>query len=283
MSDELPGVSMYCRVNDEESCTVHRDTPLIISVSMVNDVAATAASHNAPIEDEIRRLEERLEAGHMNQEEFDAAAERLRREMVSIKVYRIGGPGGWLHFIKIQSLTGEEWGDVDWPLWPLTHHPEVEVAEIDASTTCYVELGFDPDDRKRPEGEFQIRAVAKLFGDETIESETARVNFLAEGLPKAEREKEEVLVAKGEYALKRGLHDEALRHVQAALKAKPSSIPALGLLAEIEESRGNLKEALTAFETAFDEFRKQSKMRDPPRYFIKKIRLLRARLEPEQA
>ncbi|TRO46755.1 hypothetical protein E2P65_05295 [Candidatus Bathyarchaeota archaeon] len=283
MSDELPGVSMYCRVNDEESCTVHRDTPLIISVSMVNDVAATAASHNAPIEDEIRRLEERLEAGHMDQEEFDAAAERLRREMVRIKVYRIGGPGGWLHFIKIQSLTGEEWGDVDWPLWPLTHHPEVEVAEIDASTTCYVELGFDPDDPKRPEGELQIRAVAKLFGDETIESEAARVNFLAEGLPKAERAKEEVLVAKGEYALKRGLHDEALRHVQAVLKAKPSSIPALGLLAEIEESRGNLKEALTAFETAFDEFRKQSKMRDPPRYFIKKIRLLRARLEPEQA
>ena len=283
MSEELPGVSIYCRVNDEESCMVHRDMPLIISVSMVNDVAATAASYNAPIEDEISRLQERLEAGHMEQEEFDAAAERLRKEMVRVKVYRIGGPGGWPHFIKIQSLTGEEWGDVDWPLWPLTHHPQVELAEINASTTCYVEWGFDPDNPKRPEEELHIRAVAKLFGEETIESEAATVNFVAEGLPKAQRENEEVLVAKGEYALKRGLHDEALRYAQAALKANPSSIPALGLLAEIEESKGNLKEALTAFERAFDEFRKQSKMRDPPRYFIKKIRLLRARLELEQA
>jgi tetratricopeptide (TPR) repeat protein len=283
MSDELPGVSMYCRVNDEESATVPRDMPLIISVSMVNDVAASAASYNAPLEDEIQRLEDRLEAGHMEQEDFDAAVEELRRDLVKVKVYRIGGPGGWPHFIKLQSLTGEEWGDVDWPLWLLLHHPEVEVAEINASTTCYVELGFDSDDPKRPEGELQIRAVAKLFGDETIESDSATVNFLAESLPEAEREKEEVLVEKGEYALKRGLHEEALKYAQGALKAFPSSISALGLLAEIEESRGNLRGALSAYERAFEEFGKQSKMRDPPRYFIKKIRLLRARLESEQA
>lgn len=61
----------------------------------------------------------------------------------------------------------------------------------------------------------------------------------------------------GEYALKRGLYDDAIIQVKRILDADPSSIGSLALLGDIEEKKGNFSAALSAYEKALDEFEKQ--------------------------
>jgi len=276
-SDELPPIDVLCRANDEESATVYEDEPLILSVAIVNDAAATAASYNTPLKDQIKELERRFKAEKMEEGEFKRAVEEAERRMLKVKIYRLGGPLGWPHFIKFQALMEDAWRYVDWPLKLLKHHPESLVVTLDASTSCFVEFGLDPQEAQRPIGEFQVKAVVEIAKDIIVESGVFTLNLLKKKMPVAERNKEETLLAKGRYAHKRGLYEEALGYVQTILKADPHSLPALDLLGDIEERRGNLPAALSAYEKALEEFLKQlPDVREPPRALENKINRLRA-------
>lgn len=284
-SEELPEIFMMFRANDDEtSATVYEDEPLIFSVSMINDTAITARSYNFPLEERIQELERRFRANKIEEEEFRNAVEEIERGMMKVRVYRFGGPMAWPHFIKIQALSDDVWKDIDWPLWLLLYRPFDQVAELDDSTTCYVEFGLDPNDPNRPKGEIQIKATVNMFGFETLESNDVTVNFLKKKMPKAESEKEETIVAKGKYAFKRDLYDEAMDYAQGALKAYPISIPAQILLADIQEGRGNISAALSAYEKALEEFNKQYKdMREPPVFILAQINRLKSLLYGEPA
>lgn len=277
-SNELPQIDVLCRANDEASATVYGDEPLILSVAIVNDAAATAASYNAPLIDQIKELERRFKAKKMDEGEFKRAVEEVEQRMLKVKIYRLGGPLGWPNFIKFQVLLEDAWKYVDWPLKLLKYHPESQMVTLDASTSCFVEFGLDPQDAQRPTGEFQVKAVVEIAKDITVESGVVTLNLLKKKMPVAERKKEETLLAKGRYAYKRGLYEEALGHVQTILKADPHSLPALDLLGDIEEKRGNLPAALSAYEKALEEFLKQlPDVREPPRALENKINRLRAR------
>jgi len=270
---------MMCRANEETSVTVCEDEPLILSVSLVNDAAATADSYNAPLRNQIRELKKKFKE-KQSDEEFKRAVEEIEQRMLKVTIYRIGGPEGWPKFIKFQALSEGTWREVNWPLKLLMYLPMSQVADLDATTSCYVEYGLDPEDAKRPKGEFQVKAVVEIAKDITVESDVVTINFLQKKMPKAERSKEENLFAKARYAYRRGLYDEALGFIQSALKINPSSIPSLNLLGDIEHKMGNLPEALSAYEKAFEEFNKQlPKVREPPRLIIKKINMLRASIK----
>ena len=150
--------------------------------------------------------------------------------------------------------------------------------DSDDITSCFAEFGLDPQESRRPTGEFQVKAVVEIAEDMSVESGVFNLNLLKKKMPAAERKMEEILLAKGRYAYKRGLYDEALGHVQTILKTKPDSLPALDLLGDIEERRGNLPAALSAYERALEEFLKQlPDIREPPRALENKINRLRAR------
>jgi tetratricopeptide (TPR) repeat protein len=283
-SEELPEIFMTFRANDETSATIHEDEPLIFSVSMINDAAIAATSYNFPLEERIQELERRFKANKIEEEEFRNAVEEIERGMMKVRVYRFGGPMAWPHFIKIQALSEGVWGDIDWPLWLLLYRPVDQVAELDDSTTCYVEFGLDPNDPKRPQGEIQVKATVNMFGFETTESNVVTVNFLKQKLPEAESVKEETIIAKGEYAFKRGLYDEAMDYAQRALKAYPISIPAQLLLADIQEGKGNISAALSAYEKALEESNKQYKdVREPPVFILTQINRLKSLMYGEPA
>lgn len=279
-SNELPQIEMMCRVNDEASVTVYEDEPLIISVAMVNDAAETAASYNIPLKDQIRELEKKFKAEQMEEEEFKRAVEEIEQSMMKVKVYRIGGPSGWPQFIKFQALSENTWREVDWPLKLLKYHPTTQVANLDASTSCYVEFGLDPQDSQRPKGEFQVRAVVEIVEDKSVESDVITINFLQEKMPEAEMSKEENLLTRGRYANKRGMYEDAKKYVQKILKANPYHHSALILLGQIEENRKDFSAALSAYEKALEESYKQyPDRREPPSYLLRKIERIRAMME----
>jgi tetratricopeptide (TPR) repeat protein len=276
-SDELLPIDVLCRANDEESAMVYNDEPLIISVTIVNDAAATAASYNTPIKDEIKELERRFKAEKMEEREFKKAVEEAERRMMKVKIYRLGGPSGWPNFIKFKALSKDAWRYVDWPLKLLKHHPDSLVVTLDALTSCFAEFGLDPQESQRPTGEFQVKAVVEIAENMSVESGVFKLNLLKKKMPAAERKMEETLLAKARYAYKRGLYKEALGHVQTILKTKPDSLPALDLLGDIEKSLGNIPAALSAYERALEEFLKQlPDIREPPRALENKINRLRA-------
>ena len=279
-SNEPPQISMMCRANKETSVTVFYDEPLVLLVGIFNDSAEAAYSHNAPFRYQIRELEKKFKAGQMEDEEFKRSVEEIELNMLKEKVYRFGGPKGWPQFIKFQVLSENNWIDVNWPLKLSIFSPADQVVDLDASTSCYVEYGLDPEDPKRPIGEFQVKALAEIVKDKTVESNVVTLNLLQKKMPKNESSKEENILSRAEYAYRRGLYEEAEEHVRSVLKANPNSIPALNLLGDIEEKRSNLPAALSAYKKAFEEFNKQyPDSREPPDLIIENINRLRALTE----
>jgi tetratricopeptide (TPR) repeat protein len=279
-SNEPPQIDVLCRANEETSITVYDDEPLIFSVAMVNDDAATAASYNTPLEDQIREIERKFKAEQMEEKEFKRAVEEIERNMLKVRVYRFGSPLGWPHYIKFQALSGDTWRYVNWPLKLLIYHPATQVVDLDASTSCYVEFGLDPEDPQRPKDEFQVKAVVEIAKDITVESDVVTINFLQQKMPKAETSKEGFLLAKGEYAYKRGLYEDAKEYTQRVLKANPHSLLALNLLGEIEEGKKDLSAALSAYEKALEEaYEQYPDRREPPRALLNKIRRIRAMMQ----
>jgi tetratricopeptide (TPR) repeat protein len=279
-SIEPPQISMMCRANEETSVTVFYDEPLILSVTIFNDSAEAANSHNAPFRYQIRELEKKFGEKHMEEEEFKRSVEEIEQNMLKVRVYRFGGPMGWPQFIKLQVLSENTWSDIDWPLKLSIFSPADQVVDLDASTSCYVEYGLDPEDPERPIGEFQVKALAEIVKDMTVESNVVNLNLLQKKMPKTESSKEENILNRAEYAFRRGLYEEAEEYVQSVLKDNPNSIPALNLLGDVGEKRLNLPAALSAYEKAFEEFNKQyPDSREPPHLIIENINRLRALME----
>lgn len=279
-SNEPPQIGMMCKANKETSVTVFYDEPLVLSVTIFNDSAVAADSHNAPFRDQIRELEKKFREKQMDEEEFKGALEEIEQNMLKVRIYRFGGPKGWPQFIKFQALSENTWSDVDWPLKLSIFSPTNQVVDLDASTSCYVEYGLDPEDPKRPKGEFQVKALVEIVTDKIVESNVVTLNLLQKKMPKAESSKEENLLNRAKYAYRRGLYEEAGEYVQSILKANPNSISAIHLLGKVEEKRSNLPAALSAYEKAFEEVNKQyPDRREPPDLIIENIKRLRALME----
>jgi hypothetical protein len=175
------------RANGKTSTTVFQDEPLILSVSIANDEMVQAAIYNSPYKEQLRTLERRYKAKHIGEEEFKRASIEIEGKMLKEKIIRFGGPTGWTSFVRLQELSEKTWEFMDWSLSTLGYYPAGLVAELDSSSSCYVEYGLDPEDDMRPQGELQIRAVAEIIKGEASESNVVTVNFLKRKMPKSMR------------------------------------------------------------------------------------------------
>jgi hypothetical protein len=281
-SNEFSQISMACRANEQTKITVYKDEPLILSVSMVNDDAIHAASFNAPLEDQIKELERKFKENMITADRFKGAVEEVKEQMLTVRIYRIGGPKGWPYFIKFQTLLEDSWKELEWPLRLLLQYPSSNVVTLDGWTSCYAEFGLDPEDIGRPQGEIKVKSIVEIGKNMTVESNIVTINILTEKMPEKDKDKEEILIAKGRYAYKRGLYDEAIKYVQKVLQFNPNSRPSLNLLGKIEEKRGNLNAALSAYEKSLEEFDKQyPDAYEPPRLIESNITRLRRLIRNE--
>ncbi len=277
LSDNSPNLSMILRVNGEENVEVFNDEPLIISVSLTNDVAIRTASENFPLMERMKSLEKMFKARMLDEYEFKRASNEIRSSMKKARVYRFGGPIGWTEFVKIQVMSEGQWDYVDWPMWLLEYFPPEPVAELDGLATCYVEFGIDPEDPVRPRGVHEMRAVTEIIKGEIVESNISKVNFLGKKMPKNKRDDEDTMMAKAEYLYKRGLYDESRNVIGKVLENNPNLINALALLGDISEKKGDITAALSAYMNAAEEFEKQyPDLDEPPEILVSNIVRLQA-------
>jgi len=271
-SSEPPPIFVECRVNEETDIEIHEDEPLILSLSIINDEAIQAAQHNTPIEIERQELDRKYKENQISEKEYKSSVEEIDRSKRNFRTYRFGSPKGWVPFIQFRVQSTEGWRDLNWPLKLLMHDPPDNVVELNASTSCYVEWGLDPQDStKVARGEYQLKAIVKIM--EPVESNVVTVIFLGEKLPKAVMNSEEQLLARGRYYYKSCLFKEAKGYAEKALKINSNSIGALMLLGDIEENKGNYTNALKLYRKAEKEVYSQMKGEeyDPPEYIISKI------------
>lgn len=256
-TNKSPQLGIEFRANGKTSAMVFQDEPLTLSVSIANNEMVQTAIQNWPLKEQLRTLERRFKAKHIGEEEFKRATIEIEGKLLNEKIIRFGGPTGWTSFVRLQALSKKAWEFVDWPLSTLVTYPAGPVAELDGSSSCYVEYGFDSEDDRRPQGELQIKAIVEIIKGEVSESNVVTVNFLKRKMPKSMKDKEETILVLGDYAFKRGLYEDAMVQVNRILDANPNSIGSLALLGDIEEKRGNFSAALSLFEKALDEFEKQ--------------------------
>ncbi len=272
MSSEPPPIIVECRVNEEIQVKIYEDEPLILSLSIINDEAIQAALHNTPLEVERQELESKFKEKQISEKEYKSAAEEIERNKLRFRIYRFGSPKGWVPFIQFRVLSKEGWSDLNWPLKLLMNVPPDNVVDLDASTSCYIEWGLDPQDSTQvPRGEYQLKAVVKIL--KPVESNVVALTFLSEKLPKTITNSEEQLLVMSRYYYKCSLFQEAKNYAERALKINSNSIKALVMLGEIEEKRGNYVKALEAYELAEKKFyaQEEEKEYEPPEYIMSKI------------
>ncbi len=275
MSSELPPIIVECRVNEETDIKIYEDEPIILSLSIINDEAIQAALHNTPLEVEHQELERKYKENQISEKEYKSAVEEIERNKLRFRTYRFGSPKGWIPFIQFRVLSTEGWSDLNWPLKLLMHDPSDNVVELNASTSCYVEWGLDPQDSTQvTRGEYQLKAIAKIM--KPVESNVVTMTFLGEKLPKATMNSEEQLLVMGRYYYKSSLFQEAKDYAEKALKINSNSVRALILLGNIEEKKGNYTKALEIYKTAEKKVYSQMKKEQykPPDYLISKITTL---------
>lgn len=280
ISSEPPPIILECRINEETDIKIYEDEPIIISLSIINDEAIQAALHNTPLEVERQELERKYEKNRISEKEYKSAVEEIERNKLNFRTYRFGSPKGWTPFIQFRVLSTEEWSDLNWPLKLLMYDPPDNVVELNASTSCYIEWGLDPQDSTQvSRGEYQLKAIAKIM--KPVESNVVTLTFIGEKLSKAITNSEEQLLARGRYCYKSSLFQEAKDYAERALKINSNSLEALVLLGNIEEKRGNYVKALEAYELAekADYAQKEKEGYEPPEYIISKIITLTKLLE----
>ena len=274
MSDERLPIIMELRINDEISADIYEDAPLTVSVSIVNEEAIKGASDNMPLELERQDLERKFKEKLIKEEEYKKTVEEIEHRKQKFKIYRFGGPSGWVNFIKFCFLTEEGWKNLNWPLKLLTFDPAKRVSELDADTSIYAEFGLDPQDSKEiTKGEIKLKAIAEIITNNPIESNVIVANILGKKMPKAIQNSEKNLLAMGRYSSKRGQFEKASEYAKMAFQVNPNSIKALILLGKIEEKRGNFAQAFEAFKKAEQKFYylKENEKYGAPEYIVSQI------------
>lgn len=252
------GIRITLKVNKKNEANIFEDESVVLTVTLVNGPALTAASANAYHMNKINDLKKSYESEKISSEEYKNRIYELEKKLVQVKTFSFGGPEGWPEFIKIYAKNKNEWFKTYWPIKLLNYHPRKEVVNLNGKTSCIVEYGIDPEDPQKPKGQFTIKAVLEVASKKNIDSNLCTVNFLTKKMPKSEKELESTMLNLGKYAYKRLQFEKSMDYADSILKINPDSILAWSLKGEIEESRGDLDKADDAYSKSIEAFWKQA-------------------------
>jgi len=284
----LPAISL--QIDTENGMKVYTGTPLIFSVRLANPRAMNAAAENASNQAAAKAIEAAVATGKIPKEKADRRLAHFRQE-ARIRAVQLGDESaGWEQFVRFtQRLPDGKQQPLAWPL-KLAAPPEAKTLTLDAKNTAQLDYLLEPAATSQiATGDYQILAVLEVPADAKVASdrwrgrvESGRVKLSIMQKPARmapeEEEKTNLQFARYYQAAKDWTH--ALESAQKALAANPKSIPALILVGEVKETRGDLRGALEAFQTAEAEFYRQyPKSYEAPLYLIHKSAELLAKLK----
>ncbi|MBM3292446.1 hypothetical protein FJY84_07175 [Candidatus Bathyarchaeota archaeon] len=255
--NEPKGIRISLKLNKKNDVSIYEDEPLTLTISIVNNLALTANSANAYYISQINDLKKKLELRKISEDDFKAKLNEFEKKLAEVKTFVFGGPEGWTQLINIWVLEKDNWIRTNWPWKHLLHHPRSQVVKLNGKTSCIMEVGLDPEDVNRPKGKYIIKAILEIAPNKNIESNTCTVNFITKRMQKTEKESEPVNLNLGRYTYKRLQLEKSMEYADLILSKNQNSILAWSLKGEIEETRGELDKAETAYLHSIEAYWKQ--------------------------
>ena len=241
MSARAQPFTMRLMANGEEKTILDPDTPLILTVSIVDYEAIEAKS-----------------------------AGKTRGQMSQ----RLGSKSApWTGMIRFLRHDGRKQA-LRWRLTLLANPKPDAIAVLDAFTSAFADFGVDAENVATiPPGRYTIRTsiTGRASGRHyEVESNDIMVEVRKKrGLKTDENDEKQLNSAS--YSYRRAQYEKALSEVEAVLARDPEDITALILLGDIQFARRKYAEALSAYQEALSQYNAQVAIEEEPRALLAKI------------
>ncbi|HEX8434459.1 hypothetical protein [Archangium sp.] len=212
------------------------------------------------------------------------SAMELGAQPASVSPLKLAAPSSWSDLFHLE-VKGESGAELAWPFVLLYRSPSSIDLDLKQAGELYWTIS-PADAAKLASGHYRVTAVLTA-GNATPEGAwkgTARSNpvlmsLLDEPAPMPPVVKEAKLRVFSRFYLIRGEVDEAARIITEHLSENPESIAGLALSGELAIVRGNIPEAIRAYEQAIDAHDKRfPDSPEPPIELYSRLRQLREQL-----
>ncbi|MBI4329730.1 MAG: hypothetical protein HY673_00430 [Chloroflexi bacterium] len=248
----VPVLNVQLSANNSDSASIRAGEPLILTVSLVNASAITGEAANLELRQAREEMERRLAEGQITEKEFKKRSSQLKEERVE-KVAVGSSTKPWYEGIAFYGMEDSARIKLQWPLRVLEYPSPQDVVELDEGRAATADYGCDPDLLPRS-GEYQIMATVDAPGN-IVESNAVKVVF--PGGEGDRLESESWLASRASIYLRLGAWDEVKKHIGRLESLDPGSLSVSYLKGEYEEAKGNIDEAIAAYQKALEIFYQQ--------------------------
>lgn len=287
-----PTPSISLQINSQHELTVFSGTPLIFRVRLGNRFAQNAALRNEAAKHHAAEIQAAISRGEISQEHGNQLLASLPQPS-DIPTLTVGDDArSWESSVQffLRTPDGQQ-QPLPWSLSPAPA-PAMKSLTLDQRSVGQLEYLLPPAPAAGlVPGTYEVCAALDVPGGEDLSADRWHGRILSEPVtltvaPKPDQftktEAEEWNLQFVRYFQKTRDTNQALQWDQRVLSDNPTSIPALVMLGELKEDRGDLKGALEAYQSALSQVDNQyPHSYEPPQYLIRKISQLFAVLRAQ--
>ena len=248
------GFQLKLRANESTEVTLRRGEPLVLRITLIYSSAIVAGTKNLGIRRSKEELETRLARKEITNEEYERQSRLLVEERAS-PLHLGSAKLPWYRdviFFFDGAKTTSARRTLDWPIGLLSPRPADSV-DIDMDATS-VDARFGcPPDSLPSGGTFEVFAALKVPSS-TLESNVVSISFTGEP---ADKNNEELHISLASLYLGLGQLAIVETEIKELERVKKGSTMGAYLRGQLEEIRGNFKEALSWYEKALKLFEEE--------------------------
>ena len=262
--ETVPPLELLLTANGEESLTITRDTPLVLSLTIANRAAAEAVNAREARETLKEELEAQVREQSMTRERADWVLKREPESAAVVSVTLVVDSGGFSFAFGREGAPAA----LPWTLKPVAPASPQTLSLDDRTDAGAVFVAAADASKLPPLGEFEISAAFEARSRDgkswsgKLRSNPVAVTIVEEA--KTPGEKAERSLAFAEYYLKIGDLERAGQGVEAALAEFPTLIRGLCLRGTLLEAKGDFRAALESYQRARVGYRRMFPQSSPP-------------------
>jgi len=262
-------LAIVLKLNDENESRVYHDEPLLMSLSITNQLAQENNRWNKAADRRLKELEELIREKKISQEEYEKEKNDLQNAKRPVPVITVGDAGTpWPSLVKWKLINKSNGITVAFNIRKMPNPSSDEIAILNERGYYTAYFGIDAAEmRKITAGTYEIIAE---FSKE--ESQPASLEIRSESLPPGIADSEPILLRNGQYWWHAGDSKQGLKFAERILQKNPVSLDGLSLKGDLQLLDSAFLPALDTFNKALKEFYRQNPvLTEPPEYILAMI------------
>jgi hypothetical protein len=249
-----PQFSITLMVEDTSAYTAYHNEPLIFTTSLVNKELQQNLQWNRAADAWLSEVAADYNAGKLSREEFEKETEFVTKGKKEVDTATVGTKRSpWFQQLKFRVLFNNGGKQVSWPISILGDPLTDSIATLDEGGYYLVRHHLSPKQvTKRMPGTYKLQVL--LAG---VWSNKVTVKIMKEKITPRVLKIAKMQLRFGNYYLDRKSANKAFVYAHAILKKDYFNINGLVLCGEAHILEKNYKKALTCFEKALQQQKKQ--------------------------